>query len=74
MKTLLAPFRTTTGLARWLLVSGLVLVGLFVVLAVFAPWLAPYGFAQNSVDGVKFVKLSPPGPGHPFGTDRKSVV
>ena len=69
MKTLLSPFRNTTGLARWLLVSGLVLVGLFIVLAVFAPWLAPYGFAQNSIDGVKFTKLSPPGPGHPFGTN-----
>lgn len=69
MKALLAPFRTTTGLARWLLVTGLVLVALFVVLAVFAPWLAPYGFAQSSVDGVKFTKLDPPGPGHPFGTN-----
>lgn len=69
MKTLLSPFRNTTGLARWLLVSGLVLVGLFVVLAVFAQWLAPYGFAQNSINGVKFLKLSAPGPGHPFGTN-----
>ncbi|HRA74656.1 MAG TPA: ABC transporter permease [Propionicimonas sp.] len=69
MKILLAPFRNTTGMARWLLVSGLALVALFVVMAVFAPWLAPYGFAQNSVDGVKFEKLVPPGPGHPFGTN-----
>jgi len=66
---ILAPFRNTTGLARWLLVSGLALVGLFVVLAVFAPVLAPYGFAQNSVDGVKFTKLAAPGAAHLFGTN-----
>jgi peptide/nickel transport system permease protein len=69
VRNLLAPFRNTTGLARWLLVTGLAIVVFFIVLAVFAPWLAPYGFAQNSADGVKFEKLAPPGPGHPFGTN-----
>ena len=69
MNSLLAPFRNTTGMARWLLVSGLVIVAAFVVMAVFAPWLAPYDFAQNSVDGVKFDKLAPPGAGHLFGTN-----
>ena len=69
MRWLLAPWRSTTGLARWILITGLILTGLFVVAAVFAPWLAPFGFAQSSVDGVKFEKLAPPGGMHPFGTN-----
>ena len=68
---LLAPFRNTTGLARWILVTGLIITGTFVIAAIFAPILAPYGFAQMSVAGVDFPKTSPPGPGHLFGTNNQ---
>jgi peptide/nickel transport system permease protein len=64
------PFTQTTGLARWMLVVGVILTGVFVVCALFAPWLAPYGFAQASANGVEFPKLGHPSSQHLFGTDR----
>jgi peptide/nickel transport system permease protein len=70
LDTLAKPFTQTTGLARWMLVGGVLLTGVFVVCAIFAPWLAPYGFAQSAAHGVSFSKLGHPGSQHPFGTDR----
>lgn len=66
---LLAPFRDTTGMARWILVTGLVITAVYVVLALFAPWLAPYGFDQRSADGVKFPKIGGPSAEHWLGTN-----
>ena len=48
LKGLARPFTETVGLARWMLVIGLVITAIFVILAIFAPWIAPYGFAQAS--------------------------
>ena len=70
LKLLARPFTDTVGLARWMLVIGVVLTAVFVVCAAFAPWLAPYGFAQSSVDGVRFPKTGAPSGTHWFGTDR----
>jgi peptide/nickel transport system permease protein len=70
LKLLAKPFTETAGLARWMLVIGVVLTAVFVVCAIFAPWLAPYGFAQSSVDGVRFPKVGAPSAEHWFGTDR----
>src|SRR4051794_28748969 len=70
LTTLARPFTETTGLARWMLVIGLLMTAVFVVCAIFAPWLAPYGFAQASSGGVPFPKVGPPSSQHPFGTDR----
>lgn len=70
LDTLVKPFTQTSGLARWMLVAGLVITAVFVVLAVFAPWIAPYGFAQSSAEGVRFPKAGAPSGDHPFGTDR----
>ena len=46
--------RSTHGLQRFTLVAGLVLVVGFVLVAILAPLLAPYGFAQTSADGIDF--------------------
>jgi peptide/nickel transport system permease protein len=70
LATLGRPFTETTGLARWMLVAGMLLTAVFLVCAIFAPWLAPYGFAQSTVDGVRFPKAAPPSSAHLFGTDR----
>ena len=65
----LSPFRQTTGFARWILLAGLVLVTGFVILAVFAPWIAPFDFAQTRyADGTRFPKGAPPGGDFLMGT------
>jgi peptide/nickel transport system permease protein len=69
-KSLAKPFTQTTGFARWMLVAGIVITSVFVVCAIFAPWIAPYDFAQASVDGQRFPKTAPPSGDHWFGTDR----
>ena len=51
-----------------MLVFGLVLSTVFVVVALFAPWIAPYGWAQQSVDGVDFGTQQPPNPLNIWGT------
>jgi len=66
---LLAPFRNTTGMARWILVTGLVITAVYVVMALFAPWLAPYGFDQRAADGMKFEKIGSPSGAHWLGTN-----
>ncbi len=70
LKLITRPFTETAGLARWMLVIGLVLTAVFVVCALLAPWLAPYGFAQSAVDGARFPKAGHPSADHWFGTDR----
>jgi peptide/nickel transport system permease protein len=70
LKTLSKPFTDTVGLARWMLVIGLVITAVFVILAIFAPLIAPYGFAQSAADGVRFPKAGAPSGDHWFGTDR----
>ncbi|WP_238815968.1 ABC transporter permease [Nocardia brasiliensis] len=58
----------TAGLQRATLILGLALVAVFVLAAIFAPLIAPYGFAQNAADGVDFVRQQAPSADHWFGT------
>ncbi|PIO51336.1 peptide ABC transporter permease [Leucobacter sp. OAMLP11] len=51
-----------------MLLTGLVLVLLFVVMAVFAPLIAPYGFNTLSGPGGDFGSRMPPSAEHLFGT------
>jgi peptide/nickel transport system permease protein len=69
LAALVSPFRQTSGLARWILVIGMFITAVFVVCAIFAPWIAPYGFDQQRANGVDFPRTAPPGGDHPFGTD-----
>jgi peptide/nickel transport system permease protein len=71
MSSLVSPFVKTQGVARWMLAIGTLLTAVFVVLAVFAPWIAPYGFDQfraHGRTGAKFPKLGRPDSAHLFGT------
>ena len=68
-----ATVRRTRGTAKWLLYSGIGIVGFFVILAIFAPLIAPYGFDQISADGVRFPKQASPSSEHLMGTTVQST-
>ncbi len=60
----------TKGLARWVLVVGLAITLVFVVCAIFAPWIAPFDFNQTrDATGGKLPKLAAPSGEHWFGTN-----
>ena len=62
-------YRQSVGLQRGMLLVGLILTGLFVLMAIFAPLLAPYGFNQlTGDDGESFGSQVPPGGDHLLGT------
>jgi peptide/nickel transport system permease protein len=56
------------GVQRFMLQAGLVLTALFVLLAIFAPLLAPYGFAQLQDSHGYFGSQQPPNAKHLLGT------
>ncbi|MEU1973191.1 ABC transporter permease [Microbacterium sp. NPDC019599] len=64
----ISQLRRSVGLQRVMLILGLALTIVFIVVAVFAPWIAPYGWAQQSVDGVDFGTQQPPNPLNIWGT------
>jgi peptide/nickel transport system permease protein len=66
--SLIDPFRKTTGLARWILVIGIVITVAFLVMALFAPWIAPLDFNQREINGQKLPKMAPPSGEFWFGT------
>ena len=60
--------RQSVGLQRGMLVAGLILTFTLLFTAIFAPWLAPYGYAQlEGPDGV-FGSQQPPSPEHIWET------
>ncbi|GAB2715679.1 ABC transporter permease [Nocardia thraciensis] len=61
-------FSMTSGLQRVTLIFGLALIAVFVIVALFAPLIAPYGFAQTSSDEVDFARQQAPSAEHWFGT------
>lgn len=61
--------RATSGFQRGMLVFGAVMVGFFILLAIFASLLAPYGFNDDRADGEVFGRLKPPSAKHWFGTN-----
>lgn len=69
LRRMMAPIRAARGMPRALLWTGIGIVAVFVVLAVFAPLISRYDFAQYEVGGLTFTKLSPPSAAHWFGTN-----
>ena len=59
--------RQSVGLQRGMLVAGLVLLAVFIFCAIFAPLLAPYGFAQRTDDSGTFGTQQPPSLEHATG-------
>lgn len=69
-----AQIRETEGVAKYMLWAGLVLSALFVITAVFAPWIAPYDFdTYKSDSGERFPKQGAPSGTNWFGTTVQSL-
>lgn len=68
LRRVLAPIREAHGLAKFMLWAGLVITGAFVLIAIFAPWIAPYGYDSYESGGQRFPKQEAPGGDHLFGT------
>ncbi|TFD57672.1 ABC transporter permease [Cryobacterium suzukii] len=60
--------RQSIGLQRGMLVVGLVITGIFILTAIFAPLLAPYGYSQLRGDNGTFGAQQAPGGEHLLGT------
>jgi peptide/nickel transport system permease protein len=60
--------RQSVGLQRGMLVAGLVLTGLFLLTAIVAPFLAPYGYNQLRDPSGAFGAQQPPSSAHWLGT------
>ncbi|QNE47019.1 ABC transporter permease [Glaciihabitans sp. INWT7] len=60
--------RQSVGLQRGMLVAGLTIVVLFLLTALFAPILAPYGFSQLNDANGNFGAQNPPSSTHLLGT------
>ena len=65
---MLSVLRSSHGLQRFMLVLGFILVTVFVIVAIFAPWIAPYGFNDDRANGVVFGTQQAPSAAHWMGT------
>ncbi len=64
-----AIVRQSHGLQRFMLLLGFAIIAMFLFVAAFAPWLAPYNFnANRTADGVLFGAQQAPSAAHWFGT------
>jgi peptide/nickel transport system permease protein len=73
VRRLIGQIRTARGVPKWILYSGIGIVLFFAILAIFAPLIAPYGFADSSSGGHDFPKQAPPSGAHLFGTTVQST-
>jgi len=65
---IISHLRQSVGMQRGMLIAGLVITGIFVLTAVFAPLLAPYGYAQLSDENGNFGAQQAPSSLHVLGT------
>lgn len=64
----LSQVRNSVGVQRVMLVMGLVLTGIFLLLTIVAPLIAPYGYSQISDANGDFPIQDPPSVKHLWGT------
>ncbi|MFJ2621473.1 ABC transporter permease [Glutamicibacter sp. NPDC087344] len=57
---IISHVKMSSGLQRGMLITGLCLTGLFLIAAIFAPLIAPYGFAQSGDAGGDFPRQAAP--------------
>jgi ABC-type dipeptide/oligopeptide/nickel transport system permease subunit len=63
-----ALIRSTHGLQRGMLLTGLVVIAIFIVVAALAPIFAPFGFNADRANGVVFGTQQAPSAAHWLGT------
>src|SRR5450759_3598531 len=63
-----ALLRSTHGLQRGMLLTGLVVIAIFIVVAALAPLFAPFGFNADRANGVVFGTQQAPSAAHWLGT------
>jgi peptide/nickel transport system permease protein len=73
LRRTLAPVAEARGLARAMLWVGAGITLFFIVLALFAQWIAPYGFDQFQANGERFKQLDHPSSQHIMGTTVQST-
>jgi peptide/nickel transport system permease protein len=69
----IVPIREARGFAKAMLWFGAAVTFFFIVLAVFAPLISPYGFNQYQAHGHRFAQLAGPSSAHWMGTTVQSV-
>jgi peptide/nickel transport system permease protein len=72
-RRLLVPVREARGIAAAMLWIGATVTLFFVVLALFASFISPYGFAQYQAHGHRFAQLAGPSSAHLMGTTVQST-
>ena len=60
--------RQSVGLQRFMLLTGLIIILIFVLAAIFAPLLAPFSYSQSKADGISFATQAIPDAKHLLGT------
>jgi peptide/nickel transport system permease protein len=73
MRRALAPVGQARGTARAMLWVGAGITVFFILLAILAPVISPYGFDQYQADGKRFAQLEAPSGDHPMGTTVQST-
>ena len=68
-----APIANAHGMPKFMLWAGFVITGAFVLVALFAPLIAPYSFDQYQSGGRPFPKQGAPDGSHLFGTTVQSL-
>jgi len=69
----LQPIVEARGMARGMLFTGAGLTLFFVLVAILAPLISPYGFDQYKSGGHRFAQLAHPSHAHVFGTNVQST-
>jgi peptide/nickel transport system permease protein len=67
-KRIASPYRQSHGIQRFMLVTGTLLALGFILMAIFAPLIAPFDFNQNSDAAGRFPQQGDPSDRNPWGT------
>ncbi len=73
LRRALAPIAEARGMTRTMLWLGAGITLAFILIALLAPWIAPYGFDTFEANGERFAQLEAPSADHLMGTNVQST-